>query len=171
MVKYSDKYNHEDSCKFAPCSCPILKCNYVNSSWRLFGHFGTNHSTSAKCFTLNRIFSVCLDRNQKLLILRDKTEGRIFIINNHLGESLASSVSIICIGPTSSKKEYLYEISVRDGEMTTIKLQSVVESIPTWIDGPPTKNFLLIPNHCKNALQQLKLEVCIQNLLVDGESV
>lgn len=164
MVKYSDKSNHENSCIFAPCSCPMPECNYVSSSWRLFAHLGAKHTTSSKCFAVNCLFSVCLDRNQKFLILRDHAEGRIFVVNNHLGESLASAVSIICIGPTSLKKKFFYEISVRDGEMTTIKLRSVVESFPAWIDGPPAKNFLLVPSHCKNALQQLKLEVCIQNL-------
>lgn len=160
MVKYSNTHEHENTCILAPCSCPILDCNYVGSSWQLYSHFSLRHSISANSFFFNKFFTVSLERSQRFLILREINETIIFILK-HFSERHGSAINVACVAPSSSSSgQFSYDLVVRDGD-TSIKLQSSMENIPKWVDCPPLKKFLLVPNHYISTCGQLKLEVCI----------
>lgn len=161
MLMYCNKHEHEKSCKFAPCSCPLLDCNYVNCSQRLYAHFSSKHFSSADHFVFSHLITVRLERSQKFLILQE-AQGMLFILN-HFDERSARAVSVLCIGPMTSRREFSYEITAREGD-TSCKLISSVENMTKWLDCPPARRYLLIPNHYTNVCGQLILELCIRKI-------
>ncbi|KAL3526987.1 hypothetical protein ACH5RR_011643 [Cinchona calisaya] len=159
MVKYSNKHEHENMCIFAPCSCPILVCNFVGSSRQLYSHFRLRHSIHACTFLFNMRFLISLEKSQRYLILQESHESIIFVLK-HFSERHGSAINVVCIAPSSSSARFSYDLIVKDGD-TSIKLQSSVENIPKWVDCPPVKKFLLVPNYYTSPSGHLKLAVRI----------
>lgn len=160
MVKYCHKDEHENTCSHAPCSCPLLDCNFMGDSWRLYSHFNLRHPTSGKTFLFNKHFSVSLEKSQKSVILKESKEAIIFILN-HFSECHGSAINVIRIAPSGSVGRFSYKLAAKEGD-TSIKLQSSVDSIPKCVDCPPAKNFLLVPSYYTSTCGLLKLDVCIR---------
>ncbi|XP_011097140.1 putative E3 ubiquitin-protein ligase SINA-like 6 [Sesamum indicum] len=158
-LSYSKKLDHERTCKYAPCSCPHPDCNYVGLPKGLYTHFASEHSRSSTQFRFNYGFPISLDNSQTHAFLQEKTESILFILNRSF-EPLGSFVNVMCIAPTSSKREFSYELTAKDG-FSSIKLKTIAESIPQWITQPPVKKCVLVPNDFITSAGQLKLEVTI----------
>ncbi|XVE72169.1 hypothetical protein DITRI_Ditri11bG0017100 [Diplodiscus trichospermus] len=96
------KQKHEKICPFAPCSCPISGCNFEGSSEQLFRHFGNEHKYSATRFRYGRSVPITLGIDEKLLVLREVTDGSLFILTNKV-ETLGNIVTLSRIGaPTEN---------------------------------------------------------------------
>ncbi|KAK4426575.1 E3 ubiquitin-protein ligase SINA-like 10 [Sesamum alatum] len=158
-LNYSKKLDHEKTCKYAPCSCPHPDCNYVGLPKCLYTHFATQHSRSSTQFRFNYGFPISLDNSQTHAFLQEKTESILFILNRSF-ESLGSFVNVMCIASTSSKREFSYELTARDG-FSSIKLNTMAESTTQWITQPPVKKCVLVPNDFITSAGQLKLEITI----------
>ncbi|KAL7190771.1 hypothetical protein ACSBR2_022949 [Camellia fascicularis] len=160
-VSYSKKHDHEESCVYAPCSCPLPECNFVGSSKHLSLHFTHKHSNSATCFSYNCLFPISIEKQQKCLILQEQSEGGIFILNNGI-DPLGNIVNVSCMGPSSTKRAFAYDLVARSNGGSSVRLQSFTESIPGRVEHPPLKRFLLVPSDFVWSCRQLKLELCIR---------
>ncbi|CDP02721.1 unnamed protein product [Coffea canephora] len=161
MVRYCNKHEHENTCILAPCSCPLLDCNFVGSAWQLYSHFKLRHPASGNTFLLGKPFSISLEKSQRSIILREG-DGNIIFILNHFNERHGSAINIVRIAPLGSGTRFSYDLTVRDGD-TSIRLQSSVESIRKWVDSAPAKKFLLVPCYYYTSnCGQLELDVCIR---------
>ncbi|CAL5372562.1 unnamed protein product [Camellia sinensis] len=159
-VSYSKKHDHEEACVYAPCLCPLPECNFVGSSKHLSLHFTSKHSNSTTRFCYNCLFPISIEKQQKCLILHEQSEGGIFILNNGI-DPLGNIVNVSCIGPSSTKRAFAYDLIARNGE-SSVRLQSFTESIPGRVEHPPLKRFLLVPSDFVGSCRQLKLELCIR---------
>ncbi|PSS30614.1 E3 ubiquitin-protein ligase SINA-like [Actinidia chinensis var. chinensis] len=158
-VIYSKKHGHEKACTFAPCSCPLSACTFLGSSNQLSLHFSSTHPNSGKHFRYNCLFPINLEMRQKCLILKEQSEGKIFVLNNAF-EIMGNAVNISCIGPSSSKSSFSYDLIARVGG-SSLKLQSFTKNVPRWVEHTPAERFLLVPNNFFGSCGQLKLELCI----------
>ncbi|KAL6952223.1 RING-type E3 ubiquitin transferase [Sarracenia purpurea var. burkii] len=123
-------------------------------------HFTSTHSNIAKRFRYNTIVLINLDKHQASLILQELNEGEIFILNNGI-VLLGNVMSVSCIGPSSSKKGFSYNLIARNGG-SSVRLQSFTENIPGRVDhSPPLKRFLLVPRDFVGSCGKLKLELSI----------
>ncbi|KAJ6735338.1 E3 UBIQUITIN-PROTEIN LIGASE SINA-LIKE 4 [Salix purpurea] len=136
-ICYSKKYEHDRSCSHAPCTCPLPACNFQGSS---------------------RV-------DHKFHVLQEDKEGVLFILNNRL-ECLGNMITISCMGPSSSKLGYFYELTTK-AEGSNVRFQSSTRNIQTRVDHPPSMGFLLVPtdfialsNEEKNDEQKLLASKC-----------
>ncbi|KAA8530633.1 hypothetical protein F0562_005433 [Nyssa sinensis] len=159
-LSYSKKLGHEETCMYAPCSCPLPDCDFVGSSMHLSLHFRTKHPNSANHFYYDRLFPISLEMGQKQLILQEQSEGIIFILNNG-AERIGNVVNVSCIGPTALKRGFSYDLMARH-EGSSVMLQSFTEFVPSWIEHHPQKVFLLVPSDFIGSRRQLNLELCIR---------
>ncbi|KAK4366317.1 hypothetical protein RND71_014197 [Anisodus tanguticus] len=161
ILSYSKKTDHENACIYVPCSCPFRGCDFVGTSTNVYAHFSEKHGSSAEHIFFNAVHPIYIvEKNQRYQILQMRTEGIIFIIN-HASDRLGSAVNIICVGPASQKRRFIYELLATDGE-SSFKLESVAESIPSWSENCALKKFLFIPRDVVNSSARLKLDVCIE---------
>ncbi|KAL6960913.1 RING-type E3 ubiquitin transferase [Sarracenia purpurea var. burkii] len=160
IVSYNKVHDHEETCIYAPCSCPLSYCTFVGYWKHLSLHFTSTHSNIAKRFRYNTIVLINLDKHQASLILQELNEGEIFILNNGI-VLLGNVMSVSCIGPSSSKKGFSYNLIARNGG-SSVRLQSFTENIPGRVDhSPPLKRFLLVPRDFVGSCGKLKLELSI----------
>ncbi|KAK2986740.1 hypothetical protein RJ640_010965 [Escallonia rubra] len=164
-MSYSKKHDHEQTCIHASCSCPLSGCSFVGSSKQLYKHFSNKHPNSATSFSYDDYFSVSLGINQKHIILRERTEGMIFILNKGI-ECLGNVVNINCIGPSSSKIECSYDLIARDGASYVI-LQCSAKNIARWFEHLPPRAFLLLPKDLIGSHGQIKFQIRIKRPVID----
>ncbi|PSS35024.1 E3 ubiquitin-protein ligase SINA-like [Actinidia chinensis var. chinensis] len=162
IVICSKKHDHEETCIYAPCSCPLPDCDYVASSRNLTLHFSSKHSNSSKRFYYNYRFPISLEIQQKYYILQEREGGIIFIINNGV-EPLGNVINVSCIAPSSSKRRFSYELIAKNGDCS-VKLESVTECVPRWVEHTPVKRFLLVPSEFFGSCGKLKLQLGIQEV-------
>ncbi|KAE8694487.1 Detected protein of confused Function [Hibiscus syriacus] len=155
-VSYSKKQEHEKWCPFVPCSCPIAYCNFEGSLEQLRRHFNDKHKKSAKGFIYNRPVSITLGVDEKFLILREETDGSLFILSNKV-ETLGNVITLSQIGPFMEIRSS-YELTVKDevDRRCTLRLQSLMRSTPKWVDSPASVGFLLVPSQFSCNSRQLK---------------
>ncbi|XP_022850771.1 uncharacterized protein LOC111372621 [Olea europaea var. sylvestris] len=156
---YNEKLGHEEACDYVPCSCPQLDCDYVGPHIGLLKHIEAEHSDSCEEFTFGCSIGLSLNTNQKQIILRETSEGVVFVLN-HFIEDLGSLINVVCTGLTSEKRRYSYLLTSEDGE-SSIKLESVADNVPKWTLSTPLKNFLLVPKNFIASNEQIKLNVTI----------
>lgn len=161
-VCYNKKSDHEKTCIYAPCSCPLSTCIFVASSKQLYIHFSRKHPISATCFLYGSMFSVTLNVNDKLLVLKEQNDGVLFVLNNSV-EILGNLVRLYCIGPCSSTGGFPYTLLAKI-QGSSLQLQSFTKNRQHFGDKPPSTGtgFLLIPSDFFGSSGQFKLDVCIQ---------
>ncbi|XWS47588.1 hypothetical protein CRYUN_Cryun14cG0165000 [Craigia yunnanensis] len=159
---YSMKQKHEKTCPFAPCSCPLADCNFEGSSEQLYGHFGNEHKSSATRLQYDRSVPITLGVNEKFLILREETDGSLFILNNKV-ETLGNVVTLSRIGP-SVERGYFYDLVAKaQAEGSILRLQSFTKSTPKQVDNPPSLGFLLVPSQFSCSSRQLKMDLHLRH--------
>lgn len=156
-VTYSKKKDHEKSCTYEPCSCPLTSCNFVSSFKQLYSHFSSQHKDSAVPFHYGLNFTVRLNTSDKFRVLQECNDGVLFILKNEI-EVIGNLVSLSCIRPCSFRS-YSYEL-VADYEGNSLKLVSFTESRQEQVDYPLTV-FLLIPPNFFGSSGQLRLNILI----------
>lgn len=150
---------HEEACFFAPCACPLPKCNFVGSSEQLSLHFSSKHWDSGRRFRYNSPLAVSLNMNEEFLVLQAEDDGALFLLNKGI-ERIGSTVMITCIASSSSKRRFGYDLVLKRGS-STLRLNSPAECFPGRVEGFPPVDFLLVPFRFLNSSGQLNLDVCI----------
>ncbi|XP_043699722.1 E3 ubiquitin-protein ligase SINA-like 10 [Telopea speciosissima] len=157
-VSYAQKLNHEETCIYAPCACPLLDCTFFGSFEQLSRHFTCKHWASARRFRYNCPFPISIDKSEQFLVFQEEEDGLLFLLNNHI-EIIGNSISVTCIGTSSSKGGFFYDLISRRGS-SSLKLQSYTKFAKGQVEGS-SMDFLLIPTDFNGCYGQLKLEVCI----------
>ncbi|KAE8654947.1 ATP-dependent Clp protease proteolytic subunit 3 [Hibiscus syriacus] len=148
---YSLKQKHEKACPFVPCSCPLPKCYFEGSSEDLSAHFGNVHKYSATCFLYDRLTTITFGVSEKSLILREETDGSLFILHNKV-ETLGNVITLSRIGPIT-ERGFFYELIVKShADGSTLRLQSFTKSTPKRVDNPQSLGFLLVPSQFSQSL-------------------
>jgi E3 ubiquitin-protein ligase SIAH1 len=155
-ISDTENRNHEEECIYKPCCCPLLGCDFIASSEDLSDHFDYKHRDLLIEFSYGHSFVVFLKSNDENTVLREKNNGKLFILNNSTS-ILGNTVNIYCIGPKSSELEYNYDILV-DSKIYKLKLQSSAKIVQQFTSTTLSPEFPVIPFDSSGAL---KLEICI----------
>ncbi|KAB5516859.1 hypothetical protein DKX38_027507 [Salix brachista] len=161
-ICYSKKYEHDRSCSHAPCTCPLPACNFQGSSRYLYLHCRSKHLCDLISFRFSTTFPLSFRVDHKFRVLQEDKEGVLFILNNRL-ECLGNIITISCMGPSSSKLGYFYELTAK-AEGSNVRFQSSTRNIQTRVDHPPSMGFLLVPNDFIGTRGGFTLDVCIWRL-------
>ena len=151
--------DHESLCRYEPCSCPLDNCTFVGSTEQLGLHFTKKHKNSAKIFSYNTRFTICLNNGDTHRILKAENDGVLFFLS-YTFEIFGNAVTMNRIGPLSSEKKFCYEIKAKTLG-SVLSLQSIAKEIQGLIKVPPSKGSLLIPNEYFGSSTQTMLEICI----------
>lgn len=160
-VDYAYRNHHEESCIYAPCTCPIHNCDFVGSSGQLSLHFSTKHWDSGRRFQYDFPLRVSLSKNETFLVLQAEKDGVLFLLNKGT-ESIGHTLMITCIAPSSLKGQFYYDLVSERGSCS-LRLKSYTNNYPGRIQGFPPMDFLLVPFTYLGSSGQLDLEVCIWN--------
>ncbi|CAL5189934.1 unnamed protein product [Lathyrus oleraceus] len=159
IISYSGKRKHEEECIYAPCYCPLSGCDFVASSKLFSNHFIDKHGDSLIKFSYGHSFNVSLKPNDKTIVLQEKNNGKIFILNNST-MLLGNSVNISCIGPDSSEAEYGCYIFA-GSKKCSLKLYSFSKNVHWVTLASHSSEFLVIPSCYFGSSKCVKLEICI----------
>ncbi|KAL5570865.1 hypothetical protein UlMin_020462 [Ulmus minor] len=158
-VTYSKKNDHEKTCMYSSCSCPLSGCDFISSHKQLYLHFSCKHMDSAVCFLYNSNFDITLRIGEKFLVLQERDANVLFILSNNV-ECLGNIVTVRCIWPCSFRG-FFYELLVK-APGNTLRLQSFTKSIQGRVDNSsPSTGFLLIPPDLFGSRGEIKLNLCI----------
>lgn len=150
-LSFDMKSEHEKRyCKFAPCLCPSLGCNYKGLSEQLYLHFNKKHSNFVISFEYNCRFSVELKSNEEFCVLQElgNDHGDLFILNKRTVESsFAYGISSVTrTGDSSSERLFCYDISLDNEEGSFLKCKSVIKSYTRRVHHRLLfDNYLMIP--------------------------
>ncbi|KAI3519323.1 hypothetical protein L1887_08353 [Cichorium endivia] len=153
---YHMKAKHEQVCIHTLCFCPLSSCGFANSSKNLYRHFSTHHSSSTTSFTFDTTFPLGVKRGEKHMILQERNEGVIFILNHEIHEH-GTVFNVDCLGPNLFRSAFVYQLTMRCLE-TCLSIQSVPEVFVKWEQHTPKKNYLTIPSDYSRFI----IEVCIK---------
>lgn len=117
------------------------------------------HKNSAKSFSYNARFTVCLNNGDSHRILQADNDGVLFFLS-YTFEIFGNAVTVNRIGPLSSEKKFCYEIKAKT-QGSVLSLQSIAKEIQGWSKVPPSKGSLLIPNEYFGSSAQTILEIRI----------
>ncbi|KAK2430658.1 E3 ubiquitin-protein ligase SINA [Trifolium repens] len=134
-LSYSGNKNHEE-CIYVPCYCPLPGCDFVASSEVLSNHFSVKHEDSRILFTYGYSFYVSFKFDDEAIVLQEKNDGKLFILNNN---------------------RYHYDILAKS-QVGKMKLQSVTNNVQQSTLTPPSSEFLTIPF---GYFEPLEPKICI----------
>ena len=160
-LDYMTRNDHEETCIYSPCACPLQDCNYVGSSELLALHFSSKHWDSGRRFRYNYPLAILLQVDEQFLVLQAEEDGVLFLLNNGR-ETNGNTVMITCISPSSSKVRFMYDIVSCRGS-SSLRLKSVAENFPGRMEDFTPVDFLLIPSHFIHSSRKLSLDICIWN--------
>ncbi|KAG6777274.1 hypothetical protein POTOM_017091 [Populus tomentosa] len=83
--------------------------------------------------------------------------------SNWRSDTLGHVITVSCMGLSSSKPGYFYELMTR-AEGSNIRFQSSTRNVQTRVDDPPSLGCLLVPNDFLGTCGQITLDVCIWRL-------
>lgn len=162
-ISYNRKRKHEEECIHEPCYCPLSGCDYVASSEVLSSHFRDKHGDSQNTFSYGRSFIVSLNSNDKTIVLQEKNDGKIFILETKT-MLLGNTVNICCIGPKSSESMYSYNI-LAWSQMSELEFHSFAKNVQRVTSETLSSEFLVIPFGFSEPLQ---IEICIRSVPCDS---
>ncbi|KAJ6421346.1 hypothetical protein OIU84_028676 [Salix udensis] len=165
---YSKKLDHDKSCIYAPCSCPVQGCEYINSSKKLDSHLRCRHVGEVIRFYYGGAVPLPLTAGQNFEVLQETDDGAIFILH-HLEETFGNVVTISCLGSPSSAGEYFYELSTdeyfydlsKNSQGKSFKFQSYMQSIQSRADHPLSAGFVLPPGQFFGTSKMIYLDLII----------
>ncbi|KAF7135523.1 hypothetical protein RHSIM_Rhsim08G0084800 [Rhododendron simsii] len=156
-VTHTGKNDHEETCIYAPCSCPLQNCAFIGSSEQLSLHFSSKHQDSGRRFQYNCPLPVSLNEDEQFLVLQAEEDGLLFLLNKGV-ETIGHTLMVNRIGPSSSKEGFFYDLVSEKGT-SSLRLKSCSQSFPGLAIGLPPVDFLLIPFGYASSSGQLSLEV------------
>ncbi|XP_008229332.1 PREDICTED: putative E3 ubiquitin-protein ligase SINA-like 6 [Prunus mume] len=157
MVTYNKKNEHEKACVYSPCSCPLSGCNFISSSKQLYLHFTVSHVDYATRFLYGINFSITLNIKDKFLVLQEKREGILFILDNH-AEKLGNLVSLCCIQPIF-KGGFYYDLLAKTNE-SSLRFQSFTKNSAGQVISPSSTGYFIIPSDFFSS-GKLHMDLCI----------
>lgn len=152
------KREHERSCVFEPCYCPLPVCDFDGSYKDIYLHFARKHPASVTRFTFDCSFPVRIGAGMKFKFLQEQ-DNTLFVLNYGI-QTIGNVANIICIGPSSLQKVYSYELEASNAD-STVKLTSLTHSQPKWTVGLPQKSLLVIPKVFIGPSGEHNIQVCI----------
>ncbi|XP_038984433.1 E3 ubiquitin-protein ligase SINA-like 10 [Phoenix dactylifera] len=157
-----DTHDHESSCLFAPCSCPISSCTFRGPAALLSDHiWNEHHSTTPQFFfSYNLSFSVFLQQEEPFYVLHG-TDGRIFLLLNAANVPHGSSLSIACIRPGSRESNLGYNITVK-GERSELRFRASPKNIRDLKVASPAESFLFVPHAISYSAGKNSIDVRIR---------
>ncbi|KAL5102092.1 hypothetical protein RYX36_006419 [Vicia faba] len=158
-ITYIGKKKHVERCKYAPCYCPLLGCDFVAQSRVLSIHFSHKHEGSLIEFSYGHSFIVSLKFDKNTIVLQEENSGKLFILNNS-AMLLGNSVNISCIDPNFFKPYYGYDILARS-KNCSLKLHSYAKNVQKVSLASNSSEFLVIPSSYFGSSKFVKLEICI----------
>ncbi|KAI7739371.1 hypothetical protein M8C21_010714, partial [Ambrosia artemisiifolia] len=163
-MTYNKKSEHEQMCPFVTCFCPHPSCPFAGSSNKMYLHFGIQHAASTTRFTYNTTFYVLVGTHQKHIFLQEQHESVVFILNHEVKEH-GRSLSIDCVGPSTLKSCFEYQIIARSLESSTLSLQCVPDIYTRWSEHPLKKNYLTVPSDFFYSSGTLPIHLCIKKVV------
>lgn len=161
-INYSKKQEHEKTCFYEPCSCPISDCNFVGSSNQLYQHFNIKHKNSAVRFSYNTLLRITLKADEKSLILQEEKDNVLFILHNSVVEGFGNLLTVNCIASKSDELLLDYDIQARDSSrLHCLKFQSITATTQKLDDMPSPTRYLLVPWDFFGYNGHLGLDICI----------
>ncbi|KAK7356943.1 hypothetical protein VNO80_16224 [Phaseolus coccineus] len=144
--------NHEVTCTY---------CKTVT----MLGHLNSCHCISAVNTGIleddskyKYPLAISLLMDEQFLILQAEQEGVLFLLNKGT-ETNGNTVMITCIGPSSSKERFVYEI-VSCRRRSSLILKSVAENFPGRMKDFPRLDFILIPFSFLASSGELNIDIC-----------
>ncbi|KAL8476705.1 hypothetical protein ACS0TY_029124 [Phlomoides rotata] len=159
-LRNNTKVAHEKACKFVPCSCPCIGCDFVGMPLPLYRHFALKHKDSSKQFSLNSVICISMSSTEKHVILQRERESNLFLLNRCI-ETLGNFYNVVCVAPPASEDRFLYELTATVGE-DSIKVKTSVQKVSKWKQQPPAKMTLFVPSNLINTGQLPRLELIIK---------
>ncbi|KAG9135638.1 hypothetical protein Leryth_002373 [Lithospermum erythrorhizon] len=141
---YRRKKEHEETCMFSPCSCPIKNCKFGGSSEQLSLHFSSKHYDSGRRFQYDCPLPLSLGKDDKFLVLQAENDGVLFLLNKGT-ENIGFTLMMTCIGPCSWKGRFSYDLSSERGS-SSLRLRSYTRNFPGRVEGFPPDDFLVVPH-------------------------
>ncbi|XP_052624077.1 E3 ubiquitin-protein ligase SINA-like 10 [Lactuca sativa] len=145
---------HENICPHTLCFCPDSSCGLAASCKLLYNHFSRHHS--AIQFVYNAVFNLRVETTQKHVILQERNEKVIFIVNHDVvGHGRVFNVD--CVGPDTFKNGFVYRLTVKSMD-ACLSMECVPEVSTKWKEHTPDNNYLTIPSR----ITGFGLQVCIK---------
>lgn len=160
-LPYSKILPHQETCKYAPCFCPMLDCKFYGFPQQVATHFVNYHGDSSIEFKYGNQFKLTLGEEKPCTILHEK-HGLLFLLLNEKFADAGNALSLVCINQSFiSECEFAYEIIV-NREERSIQLKASVENVRKWAGVYTRENFLLVPESFYNSYGVIDANVCIQ---------
>lgn len=162
-MSYADKDAHEETCIYAPCSCPVPTCSFCGSREMLSAHFINTHTFSCERFSYNQILKVEFHKTDPFRALYGK-DGHLFLLLNNSVANVGNALSMACFRPRSLEHEFLYELTTDKHNSSSLQLKSSITDITEWKGVYPMKVFLLVPHDLCTPVGKIVINVCIRKI-------
>lgn len=144
ILPYADRLQHEDTCVYSPCFCPMSSCSFSGSTQLLSTHFDECHKNSYKRLLYDEFLPVFLKFDEPFLVLHAPGSRVFLLLNNKDAGITGNALCMTCIGPQALDGEFTYELMVtRNG--SSLQLKASMTNIKKWMGSYPTNVFLLVP--------------------------
>ncbi|KAJ0515958.1 putative transcription factor C2H2 family [Helianthus annuus] len=163
-ITYSQKTEHEQMCPFVTCYCPHPSCPFGGTSRNMYIHFGIQHAVSTTRFTYDTTFFVHVATQQKHIFFQEQHESVIFILNHEVKEH-GRALSVDCVGPSTLKSCFEYQITARQLK-SVLTLQCVPDVYTRWSEHPLKRNYLTVPSDFFCCSGTLPLHLCIKKTVL-----
>ncbi|GMH30614.1 hypothetical protein Nepgr_032457 [Nepenthes gracilis] len=162
VVSYSKKQFHEKLCTYAPLGCPFAKCNFCYTSTMMSKHISLEHGDFVVRFRYNSIFPVSIHSGDKFLVLLEKSDGVVFLLQiSNSVFATNSSLIVKCLELSPEKGKFAYDLVMRSG-INSLKFNSFTLCANGQVGVPPRTDFVPIPDYFRCS-SNLKVELCIWN--------
>ncbi|KAK1351628.1 RING-type E3 ubiquitin transferase [Heracleum sosnowskyi] len=161
ILSYIMKCEHEQSCAYEPCYCPVPGCGFDGSYRDLYRHFAREHPDSATHFTFDSYFPVHVREDMESIFLQER-DHTLFILNYGV-QNFGSVAYIICMGPSCLRDKYSYELEASSVNRGSFKFSwPWIESLTKWTVDLSDKNGLVLPKVFIDSSWDQKIKVCIR---------
>lgn len=152
---YGNKFSHEKLCVFAPCSCPVLDCDYTGYYKDLNTHVRAKHKDEVVPFVWDVSITIRLD---KTTILQEENDGEVMVVQVFRGLHVVYVV-VSCIAPSAREvgnfSYYLVTVPLAvDGSLVQ---RSMMKNIQKLRNEQPEDGFMVIPSYMLSGSSRILL--------------
>uniref|UniRef100_A0ACD5Y9B1 Uncharacterized protein n=1 Tax=Avena sativa TaxID=4498 RepID=A0ACD5Y9B1_AVESA len=162
LLPHFEMREHENSCRYEPCFCPIPRCGFAGQSYALKAHLVARHQWRTVNFRYGESFHA---HALESTIMHSKDDGEIFFLDS-FPEGRGTALSMICIRPENAcEQEFAYELKTVAGNSRRrprLQIESTARNTSMRHGmGEKEKAFLLVPNDLPCS-EDGYVEVCIR---------
>lgn len=154
------KCEHERSCAYEACYCPLPGCDFDASCKDLYRHFAREHQASATHFAFDSPFLVHLSEDMKFIFLQER-DHTLFILNYSV-QNNGNVANIICVGPSCLQNEYSHKLAASSANGGIKVTYSSTQSLTKWMVCIPKNSALVVPKELIDSSQHQQIKVCIR---------